>query len=289
MLHPLCFYNKAICSWQKDILHKPNWTNIEVSTALKSLWLHIDKIPLSFSPPYVDTQISMNSIHTTTDNCSVWVGLVWDTKRTMCVWSEPQDSFLLIFSPEVKGCSGVQNSVQDIKSAFKQQEHVNEIHADEMVQTAKPHYHIQDPSPITWWNVQKMMMIDSENIWQSYLWQAACVDPQPCDLAEKLLVHLFFFAHSVPQSVSQTFPENSQTLHQFPPPLPSSSCWSLSLSDGFRLRGCSVYNARVGLWHTANCFTACFVLFSPRAGAEIVRLQNSSNMVFWLCQTNCWS
>lgn len=131
------------------------------------------------------------------------------------------------------------------------------------------------------------MMIESENIWHSYLWQVARVDPQPCDLADKLLVHLFFFAHSVPQSVSQPFPENLQTLHPFPPPFPSSSCWSLGLSDGLRLRGCSVYNARVGLWHLSNCFTARFVLFSPRASAEIERVQNSSNMVVWRCQTGC--
>lgn len=140
------------------------------------------------------------------------------------------------------------------------------------------------PFSITCWNVQEIMLI----IWDAYLWQAARVDPQPCDLVDKLPVHLFFFAPYVPQSVSPTFPENSQTLHPCPPPLPSSSCWSLSLSDGLRLRGCSVYNARVGLWHLAKFFTARLVHRSPRAGAEIVRVQNSSNMVVWLCQTGCW-
>lgn len=105
------------------------------------------------------------------------------------------------------------------------------------------------------------MLIKPEDVWDSYLWQAARVDPQPCNLSDKLLVLLFFFAHSVPQSVSQTFPENSQTLHPFPPPLPSSSCWSLSLSDGLRLRGCSVYNARVGLLASSQLFHCSFCAF----------------------------
>lgn len=222
----------------------------------------------------------MNSTHTTT---GVWVGLVRDPRRTMCVWSVPRDSFLLTFGPKVKGCYGVHGCAQDIKlfkhvfSAFSPRTHDwNTVHTEEITQTTIST--IAHPSRITWWNIPKMMPIDSENIQHSYLWQAARADPQPCDLADKLLVHLFFFfAHSAPQSVSQTFPENSQTLHPCPPPLASSSCWSLSLSDGLRLRGCPVYNARVGLWHPANGFTVRYALCSPGAGAEIVRVQNSKH------------
>lgn len=121
------------------------------------------------------------------------------------------------------------------------------------------------------------MLIESENIWQTYLGQAARVDPQPCDLADNLLVHLLYTL-SLNLSLSLFLKIPKLFIH-FPLPflLPPAALSAYRMDSDSEAALSTMLGWDCGIRPTVSLLV--LYSFSLRAGAEIMRVHNSSNMV----------